>query len=85
MRRCAGPPRPPLRYRDRVLLSDRDIRAELASGRIGLDDLTGTLAKIPDGAPAILLAHEPDIFPQVPPRIALTLFRDKVHDLVGGG
>ncbi|TFZ58624.1 metallophosphoesterase [Methylorubrum sp. Q1] len=41
--------------------------------RIGLDDLTGTLAKIPDGAPAILLAHEPDIFPQVPPRIALTL------------
>ncbi|MFD6317949.1 metallophosphoesterase [Methylorubrum thiocyanatum] len=41
--------------------------------RIGIDDLPGTLAKIPDGAPAILMAHEPDIFPQVPPRIALTL------------
>ena len=41
--------------------------------RIGLDDLPGTLAKIPDGAPAILLAHEPDIFPSVPARIALTL------------
>lgn len=41
--------------------------------RIGVDDLPGTLAQIPDGAPAILLAHEPDIFPEVPPRIALTL------------
>jgi hypothetical protein len=41
--------------------------------RIGVDDLPGTLAQIPEGAPAILLAHEPDIFPEVPPRIALTL------------
>ncbi|SFL12818.1 metallophosphoesterase [Methylorubrum salsuginis] len=40
---------------------------------IGQDDLPATLAQIPDGAPAILLAHEPDIFPKVPPRIALTL------------
>lgn len=40
----------------------------------GLDDLPGTLAQIEkDAAPAILLAHEPDIFPQVPDRIALTL------------
>ncbi|MGV6848863.1 MAG: metallophosphoesterase [Marinibacterium sp.] len=39
----------------------------------GVDDLPGTLAQIPEGAPAILLAHEPDIFPQVPDRIALTL------------
>ncbi|MFV0299914.1 MAG: metallophosphoesterase [Paracoccus sp. (in: a-proteobacteria)] len=43
-------------------------------GLIGLDDLPGTLSQIADdGAPAILLAHEPDIFPQVPDRIALTL------------
>lgn len=43
-------------------------------GLIGLDDLPGTLAQIEgDGAPAILLAHEPDIFPKVPPRIGLTL------------
>ncbi len=42
--------------------------------RIGLDDLPGTLAQIPeDAAAAILLAHEPDIFPKVPSRIALTL------------
>ena len=42
-------------------------------GRHGADDLKGTLAKITDDAPAILMAHEPDIFPQVPDRIALTL------------
>ncbi len=39
----------------------------------GVDDLAGTLAKIDDAAPVILLAHEPDIFPQVPERVALTL------------
>ena len=32
----------------------------------GLDDLEGTLAKVNDDAPVILLAHEPDIFPKVP-------------------
>jgi len=39
----------------------------------GLDDLPATLAQITDDDPAILLAHEPDIFPTVPDRIALTL------------
>jgi predicted MPP superfamily phosphohydrolase len=39
----------------------------------GLDDLPGTLAKVTDDAPVILLAHEPDIFPKVPGRVALTL------------
>lgn len=39
----------------------------------GLDDLYGTLAQVDDGDPVILLAHEPDIFPSVPPRVALTL------------
>lgn len=39
----------------------------------GLHDLPGTLGKLTDDAPAILLAHEPDIFPEVPDRIALTL------------
>ena len=28
----------------------------------GVDDLAGTLAKVTDDAPVILLAHEPDIF-----------------------
>lgn len=39
----------------------------------GVDDLAGTLAKVTDGAPVILMAHEPDIFPQVPSRVALTV------------
>lgn len=39
----------------------------------GVDDLSGTLAKIGDDAPAILLAHEPDIFVKVPARVSLTL------------
>lgn len=40
---------------------------------LGIDDLPGTLAQIRDDAPVILLAHEPDIFPDVPKRVALTL------------
>ncbi|MDH7798448.1 MULTISPECIES: metallophosphoesterase [unclassified Beijerinckia] len=39
----------------------------------GIDDLPGTLAKITDDAPIILMAHEPDIFPKVPDRVSLTL------------
>ena len=39
----------------------------------GVDDLPGTLARVRDDAPVILLAHEPDIFPRVPERVSLTL------------
>jgi uncharacterized protein len=39
----------------------------------GASDLPGTLAQLTDEAPAILLAHEPDIILQVPDRIAVTL------------
>jgi predicted MPP superfamily phosphohydrolase len=40
----------------------------------GVDDLPGTLANVTDeDRPVILLAHEPDIFPLVPPRVDLTL------------
>ena len=39
----------------------------------GIDDLPGTLRQVSDDAPVILLAHEPDIFPQVPERVSLTL------------
>ena len=38
-----------------------------------MHDLDGTLAKVTDDAPVILLAHEPDIFPRVPSRVSLTL------------
>ncbi len=39
----------------------------------GVDDLPGTLGQLTDDAPVILMAHEPDIFPQVSARVALTL------------
>jgi hypothetical protein len=40
----------------------------------GVDDLPGTMARIPeDGRPIVLLVHEPDIFPKVPERVGLTL------------
>jgi predicted MPP superfamily phosphohydrolase len=39
----------------------------------GADDLEATLAPITDDAPVLLMAHEPDIFPKVPARVALTL------------
>lgn len=39
----------------------------------GMDDLPGTLSQVTDAAPVILMAHEPDIFPKVPDRVALTL------------
>lgn len=47
----------------------------LGHGRFrGEDDLPGALARIPeDGAPVIMMAHEPDIFPRVPQRVSLTI------------
>jgi predicted MPP superfamily phosphohydrolase len=39
----------------------------------GMDNLPATLAQVTDMSPVILLAHEPDIFPEVPPRVCLTL------------
>jgi uncharacterized protein len=46
----------------------------LGHGRFrGVDDLPGTLARIGTDDPVLLIAHEPDIFPRVPKRVALTL------------
>jgi len=39
----------------------------------GVDDLPGTLARLTTDDPAILMVHEPDIFTQVPDRVALTI------------
>jgi len=44
-----------------------------AHARRGADDLGRALRDVDDDAPAILLAHEPYIFPVVPQRVALTL------------
>jgi predicted MPP superfamily phosphohydrolase len=46
----------------------------LGRGRFrGVDDLPATLAQISTDDPVILMAHEPDIFPEVPDRVSLTL------------
>src|SRR5579871_3821692 len=46
----------------------------LGPGRFrGVDDLPGTLARIRSDDPVVLLVHEPDIFPTVLSRVALTL------------
>lgn len=40
-------------------------RRFLRAGRSGVDDLAATLNTVGDDAPVILMAHEPDIFPEV--------------------
>ncbi|MEL6958561.1 MAG: metallophosphoesterase [Pseudomonadota bacterium] len=39
----------------------------------GFDDIDAALADVPKDAPVILLAHEPDLFPNVPENVVLTL------------
>jgi len=75
----------PVLENDAVLLNDRGHRFWLAglgdqiayrlgpSRFRGVDDLPGTLKRVATSDPVILLAHEPDIFTHVPPRVALTL------------
>lgn len=41
--------------------------------RHGAHDLRGTLNRITDDAPVIMMAHEPDIFASMPARVALTV------------
>jgi hypothetical protein len=46
----------------------------LGHGRFrGVDDLPLTLSRIKTDDPVLLMVHEPDIFPRVPARVALTL------------
>ncbi len=75
----------PVLENDAVLLNDGDHRFWLAGlgdqlahwigpGNFeGVDDLPGTLARVTTDDPVILLVHEPDIFTEMPPRVALTL------------
>lgn len=39
----------------------------------GIDDLDATLAQVTTDEPVILMAHEPDLFPETPDRVGLTL------------
>jgi predicted MPP superfamily phosphohydrolase len=77
--------RMPVMENDAVLLGEPGRRFWLAGlgdqlahilghGRFqGVDDLPGTLARVASSDPVILLVHEPDIFTEVPDRVALTL------------
>jgi len=54
-------------------LTEEERKANGGWGYIGTDDLAGTLTKINDDAPVIMMAHEPDIFTRMPSRVSLTL------------
>jgi predicted MPP superfamily phosphohydrolase len=63
-----------------TVLEDRAV--ELANGlwvaglgdmRHRRPDVATALREVPPGAPAIVLTHDPDMFPEVPERVALTL------------
>jgi len=47
--------------------------AGLADMRWRRPDVARALRDIPSGEPVVLLAHDPDLFPEVPERVALTL------------
>jgi uncharacterized protein len=47
--------------------------AGLADMRTRLPDIPKALESVPADAPVLLLAHDPDLFPMVPRRVALTL------------
>jgi predicted MPP superfamily phosphohydrolase len=47
--------------------------AGVADMRTRLPDIPKTLVTVPEDAPVLLLAHDPDLFPHVPQRVALTL------------
>ena len=61
------------------VLENRSVRAGglyvagLADLRCRRPDLPTALADVPPDAPVILLSHDPDVFPYVPDRVALTL------------
>lgn len=47
--------------------------AGLADMRMRLPDVDATLRDLPEDAPVLLLTHDPDLFPEIPPRVSLTL------------
>ncbi|MBI2719229.1 MAG: metallophosphoesterase [Rhizobiales bacterium] len=60
----------------RFWLTGTDSMVAIRKGRgqfEGRDDLQGTLAQVTDDAPIIHMAHEPDLFVQIPDRVSLTL------------
>lgn len=69
-------PRPGTSFDTGVVASDMPLgsRAMFRQRKFrGIDDLPGTMAKITDDAPVVMMAHEPDAFTQMPARVALTV------------
>ena len=69
-----------------VVLYDRAVRIDPGDGRRppfwiagvsdwvrGDHDVAGTLAQVTDDAPVLLITHNPDLFPEVPARVALSI------------
>jgi predicted MPP superfamily phosphohydrolase len=54
-------------------LGDQLAHGNVRTGYRGVHDLSKTMRAITDDAPVIMLAHEPDIFPEVSARVSLTL------------
>jgi predicted MPP superfamily phosphohydrolase len=54
-------------------LADQIAHPTMPPGRKGADDLPGTLRQVRDGAPVLMLAHEPYAFARMPDRVSLTL------------
>jgi predicted MPP superfamily phosphohydrolase len=85
VRRALDQAKVPLMENDAVLLGPRGRRFWLAGlgdqiayrigphEFLGADNLPGTLARVRTNDPVILIAHEPDIFSEVPDRVAITL------------
>ena len=85
VRRALDDARVPIMQNDAVLLGPRGRRFWLTGlgdqiahrlGRNkfqGVDNLPGTLARVRTDDPVIMLVHEPDIFTEMPARVALTL------------
>ena len=47
--------------------------AGLADAGLREPDVAAALSGVPDGEPVLLLSHDPDVFPSVPERVALTV------------
>jgi predicted MPP superfamily phosphohydrolase len=63
----------PVLENDALAVRDGLWVAGLADSRHRFPDVAATLARVPAGAPILLLTHDPDLFPSVPQRPALTL------------
>jgi len=67
----------PIRYRRRRFwlagIGDQIAHQTPTGGFRGVDDLAGTLAQVDNDDPVVLMVHEPDIFVDVPDRVAVTL------------